>query len=216
MLNLLEPRQNYLVSSTAMNCIHSIFDLIRFDLYLYMKIVRTDCCVVGVSSLCLHFDVMLLSVWSLHFVRIVSMMMCYYLVAFPGAVMMDMMMFDDLTIPDLSIVATVMYSIFYEKYPLWFPYCRDLSFPTQRFRIQLMSKLSKSILAMQAHKFYECFWLGCGRQGENFNKMYTKALKLTVLLLLHCRFLVCRQQSKANQSIANQITKQSKRHCQTY
>lgn len=85
------------------------------------------CYAVGVSSLCSHFDVMPSMVWSLHFVaRIVSMMMCYYSVAYPGAVMMDMMMIADLAIPDLLIVAIVC-SISYEKCPLSFPYCTDLS-----------------------------------------------------------------------------------------
>lgn len=137
-----------------------------------MKTDRTGYYVVGMSSLCLHFDVMPSMVWSLNFVRIVSMMMCYYLVAYPGAVTMDMMTFDDLTIPDLSTIAIVMYLIFCEKYPLWFPYCRDLF----QYRSVVSNSIDVKINSVQ-------FNIHCNRyiltrdlvsSKPNVFKMYTK------------------------------------------
>lgn len=90
-----------------------------------MKINPMGYFLVESHSSCLHFDAMM-SIQSLNSFHTVTMMMYYYSYAFPGAVMMGTMTFDDYQPLDLSTVEIEMHWTFYEKFPLSNRNCKVL------------------------------------------------------------------------------------------
>lgn len=88
-----------------------------------MKKDQTDCFVVEQHSLYLHFDAAQTMMWMLIVNRSDLMMHSYCSYATLVEVKMGMMMIDSYY---LLIVVIAMNSIFCEKSPVLYPYCKDL------------------------------------------------------------------------------------------